>query len=335
MATREEFALAASNPTIRTHVEAALKRKLQRIPEHILLSLTIEDLLCGNPQALANPNVPKDIQLPFVLRNRPAIDRNAGRPIKNENQQNLDTTRAIFFYHLHEAYQFQRYHDTSRWNLAFFSALLCNNSATPTSANPDHSNDSDESGVYAQFFMISYLAAVMERHNTPTTFDKRESFVRCWKKSDWDLFTRFAAGQKKLLKREMSRLSKEWEIESDRAIRYMSRDEYNLRVAPFVGSVVPGRKDQGLMREQGHLCGLTNRPGSQPSEPVSLDAPTKMKELIDALCAPVEDERYGEHEDYDEDATTPTDLSDAITWLQMARPVDILPVLLRLFPVEE
>lgn len=333
MASDKEIESIATNAVMRTYLEAALKRKVQHIPEHILPSLTIDDILRGTPQALENSNVPGDIQLSVVLRNRQSIDRFAGRPIKNEKQQDLATTRTIFFYHLDKAFQFQRHHDTTRWNLAFFAALLCDDPATPTSAAYD---DSKDIGFHAQSFMIAYLAAVMERHNAPTIFEKREEFVRLWKKSDWDLFTQFASGQKKLLKREMGRLVKEWEVELDNAIQDMGRAEYDRRVAPFVGSVVPGRKDQGLMREQGHLCGSMDGMGSQSSEPADLEVSEERKqELIDALCVPLEQERYGDYEDYDEDMTTPTDLTDAITWIQSTRPAEILPVLMRLFPAPE
>lgn len=334
MAAIEELAPGTMPPVVLTQLEALLKRKLGNIPEHILPSFTIYDVLHRAPQMLVNPYVPTDIQLPFILRNHSSIDRDKGRPIKSERQQDLDTTRAIFFYHRHEAYQFQRYHDTSRWNLAFFTALLCDEPATPTSTSHDYSDDTDDS-LHARTFMVSYLAAVMERHNTPTTFEKREDFVRHWKWSDWDLFTRFASGQKRVLKREMSRLTKEWGRELDKAKKEMGRDEYDLRVAPFVGSVIPGRKDQGLMHGVEHLQGWSIS-DSQSAEDVDVEVSRKKREELNgALCVPVEEERYGDDEDYGDDGTTPTDLSDAITWMQSTRPADMLPVLMRLFPVEE
>jgi hypothetical protein len=75
--------------------------------------------------------------------------------------------------------------------------------------------------------MESYLSAVMERHNTPTIFTKREEFIKKWKGSRWDLYQNFKAAQKKLLRREVGLLTKKWEIELDVAIREMGRTQYD------------------------------------------------------------------------------------------------------------
>jgi hypothetical protein len=316
-------------------LKALLKRKLQNVPEHVIPDLTIQDILYQSPRALKIASVPADLQLPFLLRNRALIDCHGGRPIKDELKQSINITRAIFFYHLHEPHQFQRYHDLSRWNLALFTAVLC----TPPSSTASRVQPSrNASGrVYetrdvnraACRFMVSYIAAVLEHHNTPTVFDKREDFVRLWKDSGWDVFERLGASQKKLLKREMQRLNTEWALELDRAREAMGRTEYDASVAKFVGCVVPGRKGQGLRMEYRGATGLTDK---------SFDMELKKahaNELLDALRVPLGEEEYQGTGLVDGDAATPVDVRYAITCMQNVRPRDVLPILLELFPTKE
>jgi hypothetical protein len=318
-----------------------LVRKVKNIPTYMIHKLTVDDILLQSPHAIHTPSVPAGIQLSFFFRNRASIDRHDGCPIKDENEQSLDITRAIFFYQLDEAHQFQRYHDTSRWNLAFFTALLC----LPAPASPVHSSqnslvhipEAKQITPAAQRFMTSYLAAVMERHNTPTVFDKREEFVRRWKDSKYDLFQGFAAGQKKLLKKEMKRLNMEWEIELDVALGELGRREYDACVAPLVGCLVPGRKDQGIHR--GHLASVT-RPASPPPDAMNTEIGEGKNELLEALRVPldveVQEQERGQQDGYRyEDAMTPVELSYAIASLQKVRPVDMLRDLMRLFPGAE
>jgi hypothetical protein len=341
MTNDQELAHMVSNTTVEdlAHLEGLLKRKLLNIPEHVITAFTISDILIQIPCVLITPTVPSDIQISFLLRNRALVDRHGGRPIKDENQQSSEITRAIFFYHLHEPHQFQRYHDLSRWNLALFAALLSSPPTSPTALI--QSSHQSQARVHkpeyvtsaAKRFMRRYLAAVMERHNTPTVFKKREDFVKRWKESSWDLFERFGASQRKLMKREMQRLNAMWEVELDRAMKVMGRREYERCVAPFVGCIIPGRKDQQVPVS----LGASVRPAS--SSPM-LEREEQMhvvqegnNDLLDALRVPLGEPNYQDDHGYDKDATTPVDMRYAISRMQDVRPVDILPVLMRLFPV--
>jgi hypothetical protein len=206
-----------------THLEELLKRKTQNIPKHMIPGLSVNRIL-QTPQALRMPIIPLDLQLPFLLRNRAEIERYALRPIKDSGKQALDITRAIFFYQLDEVHQFQRYHDKSRWNFGILTALL--SISDPSNTSPEHAqaNGAQKISPAGRRFMASYLAAALERQNTPMVFDKREDFIRRWKDSRWDLFARFATAQKKLLKKEMVRLKRMWEDELDKTIKEMGRD---------------------------------------------------------------------------------------------------------------
>jgi hypothetical protein len=258
-------------------LELLLKTKLHGVPAFHLPTLTVADILDQTPRALAIPNIPSDIQLPFFLRNRATIDRYAGKPVKDEEKQSLDMTRAIWFYRLDEAHQFQRFHDVMRWNTAIFVALLALHSK---SSDEKYSSDgeiraadcrrgtmdsyrpgrpatsyggSSSKGSYKPItpaairFIKQYIAAVIEHHNTPTSsFTARESFVRAWKSGPWDLFTVFGGAQKKLLKNAMKTLGKRWEAELGVAEKQMGRERYQRDVGKFVGGLVPGRRDQGV-----------------------------------------------------------------------------------------
>lgn len=117
-----------------------------------------------------------------------------------------------------------------------FIALLTDKHSEATVSDP------------ARGFAIAYLAAVLEHHNDPGKFDKRESFVKLWKHSKYDFFF-FAASQKLVLKRETKRLKKEWADELSR-VRYgsvlgkqmtVAMANYNAKVAKFVGVLIPGK----------------------------------------------------------------------------------------------
>jgi hypothetical protein len=314
-------------------LKTLLRRKLQNVPEHLIPDLTIQDILYQSPRALKIATVPPDLQLPFLLRNRALVDRHGSRPIKDELKQSLDITRAIFFYHLHESYQFQRYHDLSRWNLALFTAVLSASSSStavqPSRNRLGHVHKTEHISPAACRFMISYIAAVLECHNTPTVFGKREDFVQRWKDSRWDFFKHLGAGQKKLLKREMQRLTAEWKRELDWATKAMSSTDYDARVAKFVGCVVPGRKDQGLHIKYQGATGLADQ---------SVDMGRTKEQgngLLDALRVPLEEEEHQGTGLIDEDTVTPVDVRFAIACMQAIKPRDILSVLLKLYPIEK
>lgn len=332
-----------------------LKRKLNGIPAHHVPILHICDIIHKTPASLYFANIPPDIQLAFFLRNRTLIDRCAGQPIKSEKHQSLDTTRAIWYYRMDEAHQFQRYHDTVRWNIAIFIALLSlpsgntetspYKSTSPPSQRPQ--NDLPSKAAYirpaARRFMRQYLAAVLEHHNEPGVFEQRDGFVKLWKSSNWDVFQLFGSGQKKLLKNEMKRLSKEWESELDYRTHRMGRDAYDVRVAKFVGSLIPGRKDQALP-----AAFLAQHMSIVPSlsEDTKKEVPSDVRmveeggrlpegrldvqnELLDALRVPLGE--FGELQ-MDEKITTVADMRHSITALQKMRPRDILPMLMQMFP---
>jgi hypothetical protein len=222
----------------KAELENLLKRKLAGTPQNYLPALNFADIVQQPAKAIHFSNIPSDIQLAFLLRNRALIDRASSMSIKRDVQQSLAITRAIFFYRLDPAHQFQRHHDTTRWNLALFTALL--SLPDKSSANPTHMPPADKR------FMTSYLAGVMEHHNTPQTFTAREAFIKRWKNGVWDVYTIFGASQKKLLKKDVKFLNAEWKKELDAARRGIGKEECEKRIAKFVGSVVPGRKDQGL-----------------------------------------------------------------------------------------
>lgn len=338
-----------------TELENLLKRKVGDIPHPSLSKLSLANILSLEPQNLNIEGIPHDLQLAFLLRNRTLIDRSAGKPLKDEDKQSLDVTRAIFFYRLDEAHHFWRYHDPSRWNPALFIALLATADthlrslppSTPpaTSANPHRIAFVPESKARsispaAGRFMQSYLAALLENHNTPSVFTARELFVRRWKNGVWDVYTLFASSQKKLLKKELKRLRKGWEIELDLArsgmgSNGMTREEYTQRVAPFVGSIIPGRKDQGLPIKT--MWYATPAASPEAEGGVAVDAKrlaSRKAELLEALRVPLEEREWKDDKEYEEVCEV-IDLRTAIDALRTVKPAEMLRVLLQLFPMDD
>ncbi|KAF1951589.1 hypothetical protein CC80DRAFT_370983, partial [Byssothecium circinans] len=218
-----------------------LNQKLANIPADVLPNLTLADIVTQSRKAIFLPNIPKDIQLPYLLTHRSEITAQYNRALKSPSTQSLTLTRAIFFYRLSptSTQQFQRYHDANRWNIAIFITLL-SLPQSPLATNP---YTRTHFPLPARRFVIAYLAAVLEHHNAPIVFAKREHFVRLWKNSAYDFFEQFKPSQKKLLKDAMKRLSLVWERELDVARRCLGCWEYEREVARFVGVLVPGRKD--------------------------------------------------------------------------------------------
>lgn len=259
-------------------------------------------------------SIPVDLQLPFFLRARNFIDASAKVAIKDEREQHIDVTRAIFFYRLSETHQFQRWHDAHRWNVAIFLALL---SLPPQS----YLFRSVRISPTARRFMVSYLAAVLEHHNTPSVFRKREAFVRLWKATSYDFYTFFSA-QQKILKNEMKVLTGMWERRLDEALRRFGRAQYERVVAPFVGVLIPGRQDQ---RVPYPFVGHEER--GQTGEVLAAGT------LLEALRVPL-----GSHDvmlrDVNSEAVTVTSCRDAICVLKDSMPAEMLRTLTELFPAE-
>jgi hypothetical protein len=358
--------------TEQTDLEELLKAKLQAIPPYHLTPLTLSDILEQTPRALHLLNIPPGIQLPFFLCNRAVVNRYGGEPVKVEKLQSLDITRTIFFYRLNEGRQFQRFHDTIRWNTAIFVALLAlpadDPAKAPYPALRKHDNKSNgrkmrtppmNKDTYippaARRFMIAYLAAVLEHHNSPALFQKRESFIKTWKSSIWDLFGSFGRAQKKLLKNTMKQLTQEWEEELDHAERSMGRVRYEEEVAKFVGTIIPGRRDQSLPAPLlAQVMPSTTNEGCgdvRVSGDIRLETQYRWvnrkeigkNELLETLRVPFvasrvdpkgkEQQQTMRHMSETETITV-TDLRYAIAAAQKLKPCDMLPVLLKLFPYE-
>jgi hypothetical protein len=263
--------MATPSPTHHDHhaLSTLLTQKLKDIPANHLPPLTLRDIVNSTPAATHIPTIPPDIQLAFFLANRPRINRQGGIAIKDASEQGLAITRAIWYYRIDENHQFQRYHDTNRWNVAMFLALLVQDDMLPsfsidlTPASPSPPvppppfsyNDqrrttlqtpADERfrlSIEGKDFIISYLSAVLEHHNNPTQFTTRDAFIRMWKRSKYEFFS-LGANKKKVMKGEMKRLTGVWETVLDMKRMAVGREKYEERVAGFVGVLVPGKKNQ-------------------------------------------------------------------------------------------
>ncbi|KAI8930904.1 hypothetical protein NX059_011919 [Plenodomus lindquistii] len=348
-----------------TELTTLLKHKLRAIPPYHLPTLTLTDILQQSCLATHIPNIPPDIQLPFFLRHRALIALADDRPLKSEEAQSSQLTRAIWFYRLDSTRQFQRYHDGVRWNLAMFVALLAISSR---SADVDEHNVQVSSGDQAlpgthayrttphptdprittkdsyiplspsaTRFITLYLAAVLEHHNTPLLFPARDSFIRFWKATRWDVFTVPRAVQKKILKSEMKRLGREWEGLLDEEMQRLGRRAYDGVVGRFVGCVVPGRKDQGC-RGVGGLNEVREDGREVVGEYVGMEGMEDKEgggnELLDALRVPFSGQReLGRLQE--EEASMVAELRYAIAAVQKVTAREILSVLVRLFPVEQ
>ncbi|KAI4657667.1 uncharacterized protein J4E78_006055 [Alternaria triticimaculans] len=351
-------------------LQLLLKNKLQGVPPNHIPAVTLADILDQTPQALNLPNIPPDIQLPFFLYNRATIDRYASRPIKDEEKQSMEITRAIWFYRLDQTHHFQRFHDIMRWNTAIFVALLAQHSQSSDQRQSSHGGtgavdrrrrtiDSYRPGrvttttatiTHAPIppaairFIKQYLAAVIEHHNTPTSsFAARESFILTWKTGPWELFTVFGGAQKKLLKNAMKKLSKDWEAELRVAESQLGRERYERKVGKFVGGVVPGKREMGVRAEEGKSEGgnvdMANLVLPERVEGEGED--DSGNRLLQALLAPYvpqineargQDGKGVKSGATEVEGTLVTDVRSAIAALQTMEPRDILPVLIRLFP---
>ncbi|KAI2482705.1 hypothetical protein Ptr902_05022 [Pyrenophora tritici-repentis] len=323
-----------SDAASEAHLQALLTAKLAAVPPYHLPAITLSSILTQSPRALHLPHTPLDIQLAFFLRHRAAMDTYYGQPIKDSEKQHIDVTRVIWYYRIDERRQWVRYHDTTRWNLAIFIALLAQDEIDGrTSSTTSKSGAILSPSAYR--FIISYLAAVLEYHNAPSTsFTAREAFVAKWKNSNWDIFTAFGGSQKKILKSRMKFLNKEWELELEYVLSKLGENEFEKRVAGFVGCVVPGRRD-------GDARGADAQ-GSGPDGHVMETAGGN--EILDALKVPFTpkvkaDKSQGQSHnpgaELEEDVATVTDLRQAIAAVLRMRPRNILPVLMRVFAEKE
>ncbi|KAF2439640.1 hypothetical protein P171DRAFT_501974 [Karstenula rhodostoma CBS 690.94] len=216
--------------------------------------LTTTNVVNHEANAVNLPHIPPDLRLDFLLKHRAMIDAHSRLAIKDAEKQHINITRAIYFWRFDDLHQFQRYHDSARWNIAIFVALLTDRTHDePKSEIGKATCDNPKSAKAkaAREFVVAYLAAVLEHHNDAATFEKREAFIKLWKSTKYDLFT-FNSAQKQTMKRDMKRLSNEWQAELERIQKakdlgnneYEVETAYNAKVAKFVGVLIPGPRSQ-------------------------------------------------------------------------------------------
>ncbi|KAF2788255.1 hypothetical protein K505DRAFT_255940 [Melanomma pulvis-pyrius CBS 109.77] len=313
-------------------LSALLLRKLGGMPNNHLPVLTLADIVNQTPKATHFPHIPADLQLAYFLANRAAINRCRNRyhvlAIKDAAEQSLTLTRAIFFYRLDPLHQFARYHDSARWNTAIFVALV----SAPTSTNPYTAYHLPPAG---RRFGLAYLNAVIETHNEPSVFTRREAFVQLWKESAYDFFHVERPSQQKFLRNQMRRLKRAWEQELDEARRQMGSGRYARRVGPLVGALFPGRADQAtgvsIAAPQVGPPGVDGGGSAKWRGPVEKDR----NELLRALRVPLEDETgQGFIEDHRArmmEYSTVVSIPAALDAVKNSSPRDMLTTLLALY----
>ncbi|KAH7082575.1 hypothetical protein BKA63DRAFT_403541 [Paraphoma chrysanthemicola] len=310
-------------------LEILLARKLTNIPQYVIPSLTVNDIVHQTPRARHLRAIPPDLQLAVFLGNRQLINRDNDRPIKGERVQSLHTTRLIFYYQLSETHQFRRFHDTLRWNFTLFTAVL-HATSSPT-RRPEQVTPA------ARRFMVSYLAAVLEHHNTPGLFTAREDFIWRWKSGVYDLFLDLKAAQKKFMAKQMQILNREWEHELDCVMREIGHAEYNKRVAPFVGCIVPGRKNQQLPTTllDAHFEYSSSSAPDEAAIEMMNQVKDEQNELLDALRVPLEEAQWQKDAVHEEPGVTPVDLSFALSCVKNSRPKGMLSCLMAILGAAE
>jgi hypothetical protein len=139
----------------------------------------------------------------------------------------------------------------------------------------------------------------------------------------------------------------------DHAERQMGRDDYDNKVAKFVGTIIPGRRDQSLpaplLAQQGAMAPELGEDARMGSDVRVSSLETEVQggmstsnELLEALCVPFVARKFdSKSKDQEQasrmsdiEATTVADLRYAIAAAQKMKPSDMLPILLELFPAE-
>ncbi|KAH6621800.1 hypothetical protein C7974DRAFT_315408 [Boeremia exigua] len=334
--------------TERAHLERLLAHKIRSIPPGHLPNLSLDDII-DRTEKINLANVPQDIGLAFLLRYREALDSvvlakqdwednsegNYGDANEQTGTTSLNLVRATWFYRLDPVRQFQRYHDTARWNIALYTALLTHHALASIPTNSDTSRSPAhrrrvEAGAprvdlspAAVRFITAYLAAVFEHHTSSSSSQSsssssREAFIRLHASSPLDLFTPHRSWAKKTLQREMKWLRVAWEDEISRAGARLSRAAFEGGIGLLVGSLVPGPGGAG--------AGAGGGLGRDADVDVGGGGEN---ELLEALRVRYDGESRGGKRG--EEGVMVCDLRMAVACVQSVRPRDMLPVLVRTF----
>jgi hypothetical protein len=241
-------------------------------------------------------------------------------------------TRATFFYRLDDHHQLARYHDSARWNIAIYLALLSSPSHISNSTPKSYSHSTSYFSPAGRRFALAYLNAVRETHNAPYTFTRREEFVKLWKESRYDFFTVMKSGQRAFLKKEMTRLKWEWEYELDRVRGSMGEEAYWSRVGPFVGCLVAGRVDQGRRKATVAFGGVKDMmdervEGSGDVNEWNGGAERERNELLEGLRVPLDEKAVG---GFGAEYETVMDLSAGLNTVKSSTAKEMLATLLAL-----
>lgn len=141
------------------------------------------------------------------------------------------------------------------------------------------------------------------------------------------------SGQKAFLKKEMTRLKREWEHELDRVRWSMGEEAYWSRVAPFVGCLVAGRVDQG--RSEATVAfgvGVKNMTNESVEESGDVNewngnAERERNELLEGLRMPLDEKVVG---GFGAEYETVVDLSAGLNAVKSSTAKEMLATLLAL-----
>ncbi|KAF3033224.1 hypothetical protein E8E11_002906 [Didymella keratinophila] len=320
------MALNELSPQDQEQLGDMLQHKLRGIPTDHIPSLRLSDVLQRTPRTLL-PHIPPDISLAWFLRNRARVDSYIRTGMQHagvgEEAEDVDdkVVRAAWYYRLSASHQFQRYHDAVRWNLAIYTALLTQHTLSKSRDNGTTTNNNRKSKIdktlseklspAALRFVHAYLSAVLEQHNAPTQFSKRDAFIQLWLSSRFDLFSIHKSWAKKALRRALKALGSEWAI-----LLSQIGSEYETR----------------MRREK-----LDTEARDAEVRDTGIKRRGDANELLDALRAPFPTLVAGQRalEPVEDEMAMVCDLRTAITCVQSTQPRDMLPVLMRLFPFSE
>lgn len=101
----------------------------------------------------------------------------------------------------------------------------------------------------AHEFVVAYLEAVLEHHNHPETFTKRDGFIVLWKNSKYDLF-HLTATQEKIIKAKIKEKHKDWRMELFGQKMDLGFANYVKKCGPLIDVLVPGFHSQGVLRDK-------------------------------------------------------------------------------------
>jgi hypothetical protein len=97
-------------------------------------------------------------------------------------------------------------------------------------------------------YIVDYIQAMLEHHNSPAQFEKRDLFIAGWKRHTFDVYL-FRGNMKRRVKTALRSVGSDWDVELEAQRMMVPGAAFEAPFGRFVGVMIPGDRAYRTQRE--------------------------------------------------------------------------------------